>query len=415
MAKTSVQVTADWLIDGTGDAARRSSRVTVTGEKIQVIEAETAGHSASTDWSFPGCSILPGLIDAHVHLTFAALGTHEEVVRMVSAESETELTARAIANAQAALRCGVTTLRDCGGPHLSTIIVREAIRKGHVLGPDILASGRPITTRKGHLHYIGILADSETEVRAAAERLMVSHEKADFLKIVATGGNMTAGSDRFGCQYDTNCLRAAVEVGRKNGVHTAAHVLSPCALGPCIDAGVHTIEHCSWRVSEGRYVYDSELARRLVANGQYVGFTMSAPTWRKVVPGMAGLDNKLMGDLDDRFETERRAINAGVKYLLHTDAGVRQTPFGPSLALGAHAAVHELGLTPMEAIAAVTRIPAEAVGLTDRGVLQPGKRADLIVVEGNPLVDMGALVRVKAVMRAGQMIWVDGKLCASAR
>src|SRR5262249_58537037 len=141
----------------------------------------------------------------------------------------------------------------------------------------------------------------------------------------------------------------------------------------------------------------------LVANGQYVGFTMSAPTWRKVVPGTAGLDTKLIGDLDDRFATERRTIEAGVRYLLHTDAGVRQTPFGPSLALGAHAAVHELRLTPMEAILAITRLPAEALGLGDGGIVHVGKRADLIVVEGAPLSDMGALLRIKPVMRECQL------------
>jgi imidazolonepropionase-like amidohydrolase len=400
MPDRTATLTADWLIDGAGNAPLRSPVVVLRGERIAKINA-AADASAPADRSFPGCTILPGLIDAHVHLTFAALATHDEVVRQVSSESESELTARAIGNAQAALKYGITTLRDCGGPHLSTIIVRDAIRRGSVLGPDILACGRPITTRKGHLHYIGLLADTEAEVRAAAERLLVEHEKADFLKIVATGGNMTAGSNRFACQYDTASLRACVDVGRKHGVHTAAHVLSPCAIGPCIEAGVQTIEHCSWRVSEERHLFDPALARELVANGQYVGFTMTAPTWRKIVPAMAGIDKKLIGDLDERFETERRTIEAGAKYLLHTDAGVRQTPFGPSLALGAHAAVHELGLTPMEAIQAITRSAAAAIGLSDRGVLQAGKRADLIVVEGNPLNDMGALLRVRAVFLGG--------------
>ena len=405
MAESVTTLTADWLIDGAGGAPLRSPSVAVVGDRIKKIGSTAAGAKPPAGWNFPGCTILPGLIDAHVHLTFAALKTHEEVVRLVSGESESELTARAIANAQAALRYGITTVRDCGGPHLATIIVRDAIRRGSVLGPDILACGRPITTRNGHLHYIGILADTAAEVQSAAERLMASHEKADFLKIIATGGNMTAGSNRFACQYDAPSLRACVEVGRKLGVHTAAHVLSPCAIGPCIEAGVRTIEHCSWRVSEERHCFDPNLARKLVANGQYVGFTMTAPTWRKVVPGMSGVDAKLIGDLDERFETERRTIEAGVKHLLHTDAGVRQTPFGPSLALGAHAAVHELRLTPMEAILAITHNAAEAIGLADRGVVQAGKRADLLVVEGNPLTDMGALLRVEAVFRGGNLVW----------
>lgn len=400
-SKRSITLTADWLIDGAGGAPVRSPQVTIVGDRLKAIGSTATSASAAADRTFPGCTVLPGLIDAHVHLTFAALASHDDVVRTVSNESESELTARAIANAQAALRYGITTMRDCGGPGLSTIIVRDAIRRGSVLGPEILASGPPITTRRGHLRYIGLLADNEVEVRTAAESVLAAHQRADFLKIIATGGNMTAGSNRFACQYDAACLRACAAVGRKHGVHTAAHVLSPCAIAPCIEAGVRTIEHCSWRVSEERHAFDPALARQLVANGQYVGFTMTAPTWRTVVPGMAGIDTKLMGDLDERFATERRTIEAGVRYLLHTDAGVRQTPFGPSLALGAHAAVHELQLTPMEAILAITRNAAEAIELGDRGVLLPGNRADLVVVEGNPLTDMGALLRIKAVFLGG--------------
>lgn len=117
---------------------------------------------------------------------------------------------------------------------------------------------------------------------------------------------------------------------------------------------------------------------------------------------MSGLDTSLMGDLDARFEHERRTIDAGVKYMIHTDAGVRQTPFGPSLALAVQAAAKELHLTPMEVIQAVTRFPAEGLGLKDRGVLLPGKRADLFIVEGNPLQDLSALLRVRAVVCGGK-------------
>jgi imidazolonepropionase-like amidohydrolase len=325
-------------------------------------------------------------------------------VHQISTETESILIARAIGNAQAALRAGITTLRDCGGRGLVSLVVRDAIRQGLVVGPDVLASGMPITTTTGHLHYLGLIANTELEVRAAAERMAAAG--VDFVKIIATGGNMTPSSDRFQCQYSTASLRAAVEVGRRAGLHTAAHVLAYGAILQCVEAGVRTIEHCMWRVNEERYEFNPELARRMAANGQYAGFTMSAPTWRSIRPEMTNLDQALFLDLDARFELERRTIDAGVKYMLHTDAGVRQTPFGPSLALGVQAAARELRLTPLEAIQAVTHTPAAALGLADRGVVRPGKRADLILIDGNPLDDLSALLRVRAVMKGG--VWVCG-------
>ncbi len=403
-------LSADRLIDGTGGPTLRRPVVEVRGTQIAAVI--DVPHDQRIDHHFPGCTILPGLIDAHVHLTFAALETHADVVRQVTTEEEAVLVARAIGNAQAALRAGVTTLRDCGGRGLFTLAVRDAIRSGLVIGPDLLVSGMPITTKLGHLHYLGLVADTEGEVRSAAERMVDAG--VDFVKLVATGGNMTPTSNRLQCQYDLASVKAAVEVGRKAGLHTAAHVLARCAIPQCVEAGVRTIEHCMWRVSEDRYEFDEELARRMADQEQYACFTMSAPTWRSVHPEMARLDPALIGDLDARFEHERRTIDAGVPYLLHTDAGVRQTPFGTSLAIGAQAASNELRLTPLEAIQAVTRFPAEALGLNDRGVLAPGKRADLIVVEGNPLDDLTALQRVKAVLLAGRWVAGGGILTNSA-
>jgi imidazolonepropionase-like amidohydrolase len=196
-------------------------------------------------------------------------------------------------------------------------------------------------------------------------------------------------------------LQAAVAVGRKSGKHTSAHVLAKCAIEPCVSAGVRTIEHCMWRVTDDRYDFDPQLAQRIADGEHYAGFTMTAPTWRSVMPEMANIDPALMGDLDVRFENERRTIDAGVKFTLHTDAGVRRTPFGESLAIGVAAAVRELRLTPLEGIQAVTKTAAAAIGLTDRGELLTGKRADMLIVKGNPSHDIQALHHVKAVMKAG--------------
>ena len=393
-------ITADRLIDGTGGPVRFRPQVRIAGSTI----AEVGTNSGiQADFAFPGCTLLPGFVDAHVHLTFAALQTHAEVVDQIRTESDADLLARAIGNAQAALRAGVTTLRDCGGRGLVTLAVRDAIRRRLVVGPDLLVSGMPVTTTGGHLHYLGLTADTASDVERAAGRMIDAG--VDFLKVIATGGVMTPGSDRLSCQYDASTLKRAVGVASRAGLHTAAHVLARRAILPCVEAGVRTIEHCMWRVQDDRFEFDPSVARRIRDQGQFVGLTFTAPTWRKIVPGVVGLDQAALGDLDARFDTERRTIDAGVRYLIHTDAGVRQTPFGSALPLAIRAAIEELRLTPIEAIVAATRTPAEAIGLSDRGVVVPGKRADLVVVAGNPSHDPTTLGNVRAVFLAGQCVF----------
>jgi imidazolonepropionase-like amidohydrolase len=150
--------------------------------------------------------------------------------------------------------------------------------------------------------------------------------------------------------------------------------------------------------------FDPALAKQMREQGQVASLTMSAPTWRKIVPEMADLDRNLFADLDERFASERQLLESGVAFLLHTDAGVRQTPFGVSLIYGVRAAELELGLRPVECLRAVTKQAAAALGLFDRGVLQPGKRADVVVVAGQPWRDLSALHQVQAV-------WCGGVRC----
>jgi imidazolonepropionase-like amidohydrolase len=351
---------------------------------------------------FAGCTILPGLIDTHVHLVFSALDTHAAIVEQVGRETDDELLARALANARAALRAGVTTVRDCGGKADVVQRARDRIRRGTAEGADVLACGMPITTTGGHCHWLGLVADGEDAAVRAAERMLAAD--ADFLKVMATGGNMTPSSDPFRAQYDAATLTRVVALGRSAQRHTAAHVLSRAGMPGAVAAGVRTIEHCDWRRGPPRaYEFDEELARRMIDQQQYAGLTMHGLTRRAFLPRARELYPEMMPHLDARFECERRMIEFGVPFTLHTDAGVRLTPID-TFALGLRAAALELRLTPREVLTAATRTPAEALGLTDRGTLAPGKRADLFVVEGNPMTDLACLQKVRAVMKAGK--WV---------
>ncbi len=394
--------TADRLFDGTGTAALARPVLSIAGERLEAVGTQpfppTADGAERAD--FPGCTLLPGYIDTHVHLVFSALATHAAVVEQVTRETDAQLVDRALANARAALLAGVTTVRDCGGRGRVVQEVRDRIRRGDE-GPDVLSCGMPITTRTGHCHWLGLTADTPDEVRAAAERML--GEGADFLKVMATGGNMTPSSDPMRAQYDPATVTAVADVGRRAGRHTAAHVLSQAGLPAAVAARVRTIEHCDWRVGEDTYEFNPALARRIIDQGQFVGLTMTGMT-RRAFLGEAVLDGSGPARrLDARFACERRMIDFGVPFALHSDAGVRWTPID-RFALGLRAAVVELHLTPGEAIVAATRTAAEALGLGDRGVLLPGRRADLLVVEGNPLQDPACLEKVRAVMKAGR--WV---------
>ena len=258
----------------------------------------------------------------------------------------------------------------------------------------------PITTTTGHCHWLGLKADGHEAACRAAERMLAAG--ADFLKVMATGGNMTPSSNPMRPQYDPETLRAIADMGRSAGKHTAAHVLSRSALPHAIAARVRTIEHCDWRVEEDRYEFEPELARRMIDQEQYAGLTMSGLARRAFVPEVAKIASAgPVRRLDARFAAERRLIDFGVKYTLHSDAGVRLTPID-RFDLGLQAAVRELKLTPAETLRAATGSAAEALGLEDRGTLTPGRRADLLVVEGNPLEDIACIGRVRAVMKAGR-------------
>jgi imidazolonepropionase-like amidohydrolase len=400
---TSLILTADRLFDGSGSAAIVRPTLRLTGERVEAVERgllPPAGCSGER-LDFSGCTILPGLIDTHVHLIFSALETNEAIIEQVGRESEDQLIARALANARAALHAGLTTVRDCGGKGRLGQKVRDLIRSGQAEGPDVLACGAPITTRTGHCHWLGLVADTRDEVRGAAERMLA--EDADFLKVMATGGNMTAGSDPMRPQYDAETLTLIADLGRSAGKHTAAHVLSRSALPGAVAARVRTIEHCDWRVEEDRYEFDPELARRMHDQGQYVGLTLSGIARRAFLPEVGRLNIGPVRRLDARFACERRLIDSGVPFTLHSDAGVRLTPID-RFDLGLRSAVIELGLTPAEALRAATGTAAQAMHLHDRGTLAPGKRADLLIVRGNPLLDLACLGEVQAVMKAGQWI-----------
>jgi imidazolonepropionase-like amidohydrolase len=410
-------ILADRLIDGTGAPPRERCAVVLRDGRIDAVIPQsdlttTQRQGADVMDLGPG-TLTPGLIDTHGHLTFNAGVNHEVVRRGLVEESDERLAIRAVANAQAHLAGGVTTLRDVGGRGFVTVAVRDAIRDGLVPGPRLKVSGPAITTTRGHLNYLGAIADSLEELRQRSREVLDAG--ADFIKLCATGGIMTAESDPMHSQYTEEELRAAVEVAEERGTLVAAHVLAAEALERCIRAGIRSLEHCLWQDHPGEYRFQPELAAAMREKGIFAGLTfasLSQARYRAHATGWQPQEDMgpWKGRLENRYAAEREMIASGVRYVLHSDCGVRETPFGEFWLILA-SACFELRITPLEAIRATTQTAAALMGMVEQvGTIEPGKRADLLVLDADPCESLQALARPAAVLLDGRIAAERGVL-----
>jgi len=419
------------LIDGTGRRPLSDPAIIVDRGRIERIlpaqELPKLESNGAEVLDFAGKTVLPGMIDGHTHLVFDPAAEDRDMARKrMLEESDARLALRALQNAQTALFAGVTTVGDCGGRGFVTLEVRDAIASGLVVGPRLVVSGPPITLTNGHLHYMGYHADSPNEMRKAARVLI--REGVDFLKIMATGGNMTRGTNSSTAQYTVEELKAAVDEAHRVGRRVVVHAHGAPGVRNAIEAGVDTIAHCKWQVEMwGRAYeprlrqelgqgasywqppgrdYDSVLVEEMAKRGIVVDITFSSvrraliPQEQMTTEEQESCLNKLQ-KLHEHYGMMRQA---GVTVTISSDAGAAGTTF-ENFALGPLGIVKAGVMDAMEAIVAVTRLPAEAIGLeTEVGTVEPGKCADLIVVDGDPLEDLRNLGKVEFVMLAGRPV-----------
>ncbi len=344
---------------------------------------------------FPEHTLLPGLIDGHVHLVF---GAGPDVVGRFLQDSDAARLFRAAANARLALRAGITTVRDCGGPTDLVVEFRNLVRSGLVVGPRVFACGAPITTTGGHCHFFGLEADSADEVIKAVRSL--ARAGADFIKIMATGGNLTPGTNPRRAQYPAETVRRAAEDAHRLGLRVAAHCHGTEGVRQAVRAGVDTIEHCSWLGAEDGFEFDEAVAAELAGRGIYVGPTLSVGWARPEGPAAPA----------ERVELTRRLAGLGVRLFAATDAGVPGTPFN-SLIKELEIYVDGLGLTPEQALILATAEAAAALGAgRELGRLKAGYLADLLVVRGNPLGRVSDLKNVELVVLGGRVVVSGGRI-----
>ncbi len=395
------------LIDGTGAEPLRGAEVVVRDGLIARVGPARPAEPGARVVDYGQATIMPGLIDCHCHLQFEALADHASTRRAHAAASNEARVMTAVTNMQKALATGVTTLRDTGGYLTLNMQVREAVRSGRVLGPRLLVCGAPITTTAGHLHWCGLRADTRGEVVRAARRM--AQAGADFIKIMYTGGMMTPGSQAGASQYDLPTLRALVSDAHRLRRQVAAHVLGADGCCDAIDAGVDTLEHCSWLTGggvRGVTAMDTDAVDRIDASHQSVHMTLAAMN-RSPFRGVDHLD-ALPADERERLRgvgANFRYMRAqGVPHVVSSDAGVIGTPFD-EFPLSVVSAVVALDTTPTDAVHLVTGAAAGAIGLGEvTGTLAPGLQADLLVVDGDAAENICRVTRTAAVYLGGREV-----------
>jgi imidazolonepropionase-like amidohydrolase len=397
-------IKAKRLIDGTGAPPQVDMALVASeGKILQILPQEEVEPTPDQRVvEVVNGTILPGFIDMHVHLTCTGSADPK---RDCLADSDEVLLLRTVANAQALLRTGVTTTRDCGGKARVLLALRQAIEQGLLDGPRLAVSGDVITTTGGHCYYFGLEADSAHEVRKGARTLVKAG--VDFLKVMATGGGMTPGTNMRAAQYGVDELKALVEEGHRLNKHVAAHCHATQGIRNAAAAGVTTIEHVTWLGPDDGFLYDEAAADLMVRNHVYASPT-NPTACRRMNKAKAAGDlmawNEQYALYQARCENWRRMLAQGVRFVAGTDAGATNMAFDDYV-LSLELMVKDLGMTPMQAILSGTRVPAEVLGLGDRiGTLAPGKQADVVVVEGDPLADIATLYQVKAVFKGGKRL-----------
>ncbi|HUI41953.1 MAG TPA: amidohydrolase family protein [Terriglobia bacterium] len=398
-----VAVKAGHLLDVRSGEYRQDQIILIEGGRIKAVgaagEVQIPPGAKVVDLS--SRTVLPGLIDCHTHLTFSPyLGAYRAL--SMSVPREALLGAR---NARVTLEAGFTTVRNVGARGFSDVALRDAINAGDVPGPRMLVSGPPLSITGGHadenllapeFHALGDgVADGVPAVMARVREDI--KYGADVIKFMATGGVLSEGDNPALEQYSPEEMRAIIETAHGLGRKVAAHAHGALGIHDAVLAGVDSIEHGSFINEE-----DIQLMKQ---HGTYLVPTLYLMDWFMENYQKMGLTENMLAKarvvMPAARENVSRAIHEGVKIAFGTDAAVY--PHG----LNAHEfpVMVKLGMTPLAAIQASTIGAADLIGWPDRvGSLEPGKFADLIAVEGDPLQDVSALERVDFVMKGGEVV-----------
>jgi imidazolonepropionase-like amidohydrolase len=294
-------------------------------------------------------------------------------------------------------------VRDCGTLNGIAFAVRAAVESGTMVGPRIIASGCGITTTGGHLWFNGIEADGEIEARRAVRAQ--AKAGADFIKVFATGGNTTPGTNSLAAQYTEAEMCAITEEARRLGKRVASHAHGTPGVYTSIAARVTTIEHCTFLQPAG-VQYEPEQGRRIADAGIYVCPTVfqgRSKLFPRDPEQLSPEDRQFLVQREARFRMLRQMVEQNIRLVSGSDAGVAHNSFSDypgDLIL----TVEGVDLSPIYVLKSATAVAAEALGRDDLGIIAPGKAADLFAVQGNPLQDIRALTQPMLVVSRGRVV-----------
>ena len=404
-AQTVTAIRAGRLIDAEHGQVLRDQVIVVRGERIESVQPASAAHvpAGAKVIDLSRATVLPGLIDCHTHL----VGDLEEAGILAPLErSEADDALLGVRHARETLMAGFTSVRDVGTYRAFVdVALRNAINDGTVAGPRMSVAGAYVTVSTGGGEVAGMAADivlprsmrvgvanSADEIRQRVREIL--HGGADFVKIIATGAVLTAGTQPGVAEYSEAELRAAVDEAALYGTYVAAHAHGAEGIKRAVRAGVRSIEH-------GSLMGDEAIAL-MKSHGTYLVADIYNGDYTAVEGKQAGLPEEILRKNAETTDAQRvgfrKAVAAGVLMAFGTDASVfphglnaRQLPY-----------MVRYGMTPMQAVQSATTVAARLMRWEDRvGSIAAGKYADIIAVDGDALADLASLSRVNFVMKGG--------------
>jgi imidazolonepropionase-like amidohydrolase len=395
---TRILIRAGHLLDVKTGAEPAAQTIIVTGDRITAIAPTASTPAQPTDKiiDLTNYTVMPGLIDVHTHLTMANNFDPYFELSMTPAKEAII----GVENAKVTLEAGFTTVRNVGANDFTDVALRDEINEGHIPGPHMQVSGPPLGITGGHMDenllpsQYHVQGEGVADGIPAVQHMVRQNIKygADLIKIGATGGVLSKGDDPQASQYTLEEMQAIVADAHRLGRKVAAHAHGAQGILWATEAGVDSIEH-------GSYMNDEDIAA-MKKHGTYFVPTAYLIDWMQENGHLSPFYAQKMKDVSAvEKQNAIKAIRAGVKVALGTDAAVY--PHG----LNAHELdvyVNQFGMSPLAALQTGTINAADLMGWTDRvGAIEPGKWADIIATEGDPLKDVRILQHVNFVMKSG--------------
>ncbi|HWM41564.1 MAG TPA: amidohydrolase family protein [Burkholderiales bacterium] len=410
MPGQALEIRGGTLIRGNGAAPLANATLRIVDGRIATVWSGEArprdADPAGSVYDATGTTVMPGLIDAHCHISYGEARSAEEVDIYGGAEWNA---VRAVWNAGKVLQAGVTGICDCGSTWNTAVTVRDAIANGMFPGPRMLAAGRHIVADGGFADYfpgwLGMPASAEGVLCTTADEMAreVRQQVKNRVDLVKVSGDSQAQESRMdvGSCFSDDELELIVKTAKRLGRKLTIHARYAETVLAAARAGFDWLIHASYmRPGDIGFICDSR-----IPICPTLTFTANIVEWGRE----AGVDPNYVGtkkrELDALADIHSRAHKAGIPLMVGSESGFSVTPYGEWHARELELMVELLGLSPMEAIVASTRTNAEVLGWgAETGTLEPGRLADILIVDGDPLADISVLgkpERIRAVFKAG--------------